>query len=445
MRNFLLAIGLTAACSASAATFVVSNGADSGPGTLRQAMLDANTSPGRDLIAFATAQVLVDGSLPQITDPLDIDGRVAGAKVAVEQINPGAGLAFDFRPGSDGSALDSVTLRNFGQEIFIRPAVNDVRLTNNASDDGFSLVTVQGNRTLFGQPGAGNRFAIVEVFGGSGNVVAGNEVSTVFLSFGTDQVIAGNRVGQIISQATAARIERNEISALATVGIRVQIPGAGVAIVRDNVIVEGDVGILVQAPALVERNRLVNNIRGIAVTDNAAHLSANSISGGTIGIDLGLDGLTPNDPAPDPDTGANHRQNFPVLTAARRSPEAVAVTGTLTSAPSTPYTIELFWSPASDPKAHTFIGSTDVVTDATGNAVFQATFTSNVPVAGAVITATATNRGSVAIPGNAPDETSELSAPIPAIDTHVEPIPTLSFPALLALALALTSLGILRK
>src|SRR5262249_18686857 len=59
-------------------TFTVDNLADSGFGSLRQAILDANANPGADLIDFAPAArdgtiILTTGEL-SITDDLTIDG-----------------------------------------------------------------------------------------------------------------------------------------------------------------------------------------------------------------------------------------------------------------------------------------------------------------------------------------------------------------------------------
>lgn len=60
-------------------SLTVTTTADSGPGSLRQAILDANTAPGQDIIAFDipgpgphTIQPL--SALPDITDPVLIDG-----------------------------------------------------------------------------------------------------------------------------------------------------------------------------------------------------------------------------------------------------------------------------------------------------------------------------------------------------------------------------------
>ena len=51
----LFVLLLLLATSASAATFVVNSVADSGVGTLRQAILDANAAAGTDTITFAIA------------------------------------------------------------------------------------------------------------------------------------------------------------------------------------------------------------------------------------------------------------------------------------------------------------------------------------------------------------------------------------------------------
>lgn len=80
---FLLALILTSG-AATAATFTVSNLNDSGPGSLRQAVLDANAAPGADDVVFAPG---VSGTITLtfasgeilITDSLFIHGPAAGA------------------------------------------------------------------------------------------------------------------------------------------------------------------------------------------------------------------------------------------------------------------------------------------------------------------------------------------------------------------------------
>jgi parallel beta-helix repeat protein len=71
--------------AAQANTFVVDSGADSGAGTLRDAIEQANLTPADDVISItldAGAQILVDSNLPAIVEPLTF-----------ETVNPRIGLA----------------------------------------------------------------------------------------------------------------------------------------------------------------------------------------------------------------------------------------------------------------------------------------------------------------------------------------------------------------
>src|SRR5438067_10009320 len=61
------------------AVFTVTTTADAGPGSLRQAILDANANPGLDTIAFAIGDggvqtIRPSSALPTVTDPVLLDG-----------------------------------------------------------------------------------------------------------------------------------------------------------------------------------------------------------------------------------------------------------------------------------------------------------------------------------------------------------------------------------
>jgi hypothetical protein len=97
---------------------------------------------------------------------------------------------------------------------------------------------------------------------------------------------------------------------------------------------------------------------------------------------------------------ANLNQAAPVLTSVARLPLCLQVTGTLTSAANSWFTIEFFANDASAPSGRIYLGSRRVRTDAAGVATF--TFLGPLPPSGAdFITATATDAA-----GN----TSEFSA-----------------------------------
>ena len=76
----VLAVGLASAATLSAADFTVTNTATAGAGSLRQAIADANASPGPDRILFNIAGAgvhkidVTNDPLPTVTDTLTIDG-----------------------------------------------------------------------------------------------------------------------------------------------------------------------------------------------------------------------------------------------------------------------------------------------------------------------------------------------------------------------------------
>jgi hypothetical protein len=125
-----------------------------------------------------------------------------------------------------------------------------------------------------------------------------------------------------------------------------------------------------------------------------SEVSGNDIHGnGLLGIDLGFDGVTPND-AGDADDGANGLQNFPVILAATAFGSSVQVAGVLHSRPSRDYRIEVFANAECDPtgngEGEAFLGSLDVTTDANGDATFAGELEAGV-FARSFVTATATD------------------------------------------------------
>ena len=92
-----LAVGavLAGVGPAAAATFTVINTNDSGPGSLRQALIDANAAAGADDIAFTVvppATISLLSALPAVTSPLTINGL--GASNLTIRRDPGAGANF---------------------------------------------------------------------------------------------------------------------------------------------------------------------------------------------------------------------------------------------------------------------------------------------------------------------------------------------------------------
>ncbi|HVF71970.1 MAG TPA: hypothetical protein VM940_10220 [Chthoniobacterales bacterium] len=127
-------------------------------------------------------------------------------------------------------------------------------------------------------------------------------------------------------------------------------------------------------------------------------ITGNSISGtGGLAIDLGMQGVTPND-----SEDADGIQNYPVLNYVAFANGLVRVGGTLNSVPNTAFRIELFGNDTADPSGYgqgqTYLGFTELTTDGNGNASFDVTLPA--PVSTRAISSTATG----------PTGTSEFSA-----------------------------------
>ena len=73
---------LASAGPALAAPFTVDTAADSGAGSLRQAILDSNAAAGSDTITMLTSVVALDSRLPDITGDVAIEGHPADTKVS---------------------------------------------------------------------------------------------------------------------------------------------------------------------------------------------------------------------------------------------------------------------------------------------------------------------------------------------------------------------------
>jgi len=160
-----------------------------------------------------------------------------------------------------------------------------------------------------------------------------------------------------------------------------------------------------------------NGIRVESRTDNAL-LSNRIYQNIQIGINLvgGVEdgfGVTQNSPG-GPHSGANRLQNYPEIVAATPNGSATFVQGILNAAPSSTMTLQFFSSPMKHASGHgqgsTWIGTTTVTTDASGNA----TFALNLPVlvpSGQFVTATATDET-----GN----TSEFSNAVPSVPVTIQ-------------------------
>ncbi|HBL30540.1 MAG TPA: hypothetical protein DD490_27205, partial [Acidobacteria bacterium] len=134
---------LVAGIPAGAATFTVSNLGDSGTGSLRQAVTDANGAAGADIIAFQaglTGTITLTTGQLDVTDSVDVQGPGAAA-LTVSGNN--ASRVFDLY---SGAALLDVTLAG-------------LTLTGGNAADGGAVRSRDENLTLDGVTLTGNRAA----------------------------------------------------------------------------------------------------------------------------------------------------------------------------------------------------------------------------------------------------------------------------------------------
>ena len=224
---------------------------------------------------------------------------------------------------------------------------------------------------------------------GEGNVIGGFDYG-IFLD-ARAAPIYGNFIG---TDTTATKNFGNRIMGI-FLSTHSQVVG-GVGPGEGNVIAfNGWVGILVTDFAQmnpIRGNRIFNN--GIGGVDS---------NGVGLAIDLGNSstpaGQNPNDLG-DADSGTtqfgNDFQNYPLITSAVPEGGGTRVIGTLNSLASTVFDLDFYSNPSCRARprallqAETYIGSTQVTTDGSGNASFNVLLATPI-AAGAPVTASATN------------------------------------------------------
>ena len=312
--------------------------ADSGPGTLRQALLDGNDTPDENLIAFALPGsgpfvIHLLSPLPVVTSPIILDGwsQIGSNGPPVVELDGGGGTnAFDglvIRSGN--STVRGLVLHGFATAL---------RLQTNGNN------TVQGN--FIGTDSTGTN-------------AAGNSGDGIYIN-SSHNLIGGTNDG-----------------------------------LGNLIAFNGGTGISVAA----------------APVDGNAFLENSIYSNGRLGIDLGADGVTANDPD-DADTGPNGLQNSPVLTDTTSIDAITKVYGYLNSAPGR-YRLEFFLNDNPDPsgsgEGQKYLGFLDLNLGSSGSNSFVATFPLQARFT-QFVAATATDRA---------NNTSEFS---PSVQVRTPPI-----------------------
>jgi hypothetical protein len=248
-------------------TFSVLNLNDAGPGSLRQAVLNANANAGTDVVEFNVAGTirLTTGALPAITGDVDIDGASApgfsGTPIVEVNYNHFGGLQFS--QGSIGSILSSLSLVNAAGAGVTLNGGGDMLIAGNYIGLGLDGVTALGN----GGNGLQLNSSYGNTIGGSSaqdrNIISANGNNGISLSNSSDNQVENNFIGTDVTGTLHRGNAGNGI--LVTAGSNGNSIGgsAGNAISGNKAN-----GVLMNGGSTL--NNVSGNIIGLSATGNAA-------------------------------------------------------------------------------------------------------------------------------------------------------------------------------
>jgi titin len=181
-------------------TFTVTTAADTGAGSLRQAILAANANPGADTITFnlgTSVQTIQPASaLPSITDPVTIAPATGpGGSPLIVLDGAAAGASSGLTLSANGCTIKGLAIDDFqGDAIKVQSSGNVIQGNYLGTDvtGSHAHANMNGIEIL----GAANN-TIGGTATGAGNVISGNKLYGVVLSGSgaTGNVVLGNRIG----------------------------------------------------------------------------------------------------------------------------------------------------------------------------------------------------------------------------------------------------------
>ena len=251
-----------------ASTLVVTNTNRSGPGSLSQAIVDANDPGPRDTITFnipgpGPHTIAPTGDLPDITQPVVIDGTTQpgySGTPLIEINGQNAGTAFGLVVNGSNSIVRGLAINRFHHVGIVLSGAGGHRLEANFIGTNTSGTAALGNLeqgVFISSPN--------NVIGGATaaarNVISGNTAQGVIIlgAAATGNVVSGNVIGSNVSGT--ARIPNG---------------GAGVAVINgasDNTIGGTTAG----------AGNLISGNTGPGVTINTAGTTRNTVAGNLIG------------------------------------------------------------------------------------------------------------------------------------------------------------------
>ena len=421
-------------------TFVVTNTTEGSPGSLRQAILDADTIAGpAHLIIFniPTSDPGFNGcvftikplsELPVIIRNTTIDGtsqsaftgdtNPLGPEIVLNgsMLATGHGLRLD-----DNNVVKGLTINGFaGTGVLMSwTFASGLVANNNKIVENFigtdhtgtiAIPNIDGIGVVgFASPPLQNTGNVIQ-----DNLISGNRSNGIGLCDAAQTQMIGNLIGTDRTRTTDIGNGAN--------GIGLGCAGAPNNLIDGNTIAFNHDDGIVDAPdyrfgvAFTPQGHQGNAIRRNSIFSNSG-----------LGINIlppPLGSEPPHTPtlndSCDSDNGGNLLQNFPVLTSAITVGSNIIVSGTLNSIPNHTFEIELFVSDSADQsgfgEGHVYLGVVSVTTDSMCTGTFSAVFPV-VTIVGSFVTATATdNAGNtsefsevLAVTCDAPPTISEIT------------------------------------
>lgn len=420
----------------------VTNSNASGPGSLAQAVASGNAVNGRQVIRFnipggcprtiTLAQTLAIGDETDIlgesqpgSQPNTFAAGYNGAPCIILRAGSGVadGIVFDSPESADNLRLSQLAFSGFtGDAVNLRSGRGH-QITGNRFGGSVGAVALLDVGTAVRVENTAREAQIGGPDPAQTNLVGNASFGIVLSGSGGNQV-TGNAIGDagflplpnalgLSVRSSWNTIQDNWLFHSTALNLLVSSEDAHHNLVRDNAIGSAGVhGLSLSGGA--HRNRIGpdnfftgNGADGIHIASGSFNdLSGNRYSGnGDLAIDLGENGVTPNDadPAFDGNTTPNRNQNFPVIDAARPlsalGMQFVRVQGSLSSTRGT-YRIDVYRNNSCDPSGHgegaTLLGTETVELDCTIVFNNQCTrafdlFIPGVVTPGQFVTATATS------------------------------------------------------
>jgi hypothetical protein len=306
VRLLALSFALVASvASAVPLTFTVTNTADSGGGSLRQAILDANANAGPDTINFnipnddngcnALTQVCTikpSSLFDNITSPVTIDGYSQtgsnantmpvgdNAKLLIELDATNISPAFRLEgAGSSSSTIRGLAITHFASEGIL---VADGS-SNNTISGNFIGVNVGGTAISF-VPGVGSSYPIGVESGSNGNTIGGATPAARNVLSGNGEIIAVYGCDNTVIQGNYINIDKDGAVALMSAQRGIDV-GAGSGNLiggsssgAGNVIATwAAIGIIFQGSG--DNNRIQGNLIGTDATGTVR------FGGGQVGVE----------------------------------------------------------------------------------------------------------------------------------------------------------------